>query len=401
MNSRLPTRLLRQIAAKQFAQQLIDLVRQWPWVYPRGIERSAKDWIQRAQARLGWYSGLRGDWYSEVYPGGINIHSLPEAAETAARVSVAQVTTQRYPEASVSFLKDAHLFSNEGLVFTRDNRVLAQYFHFFGVRRLSTAILSRPFSHVRLRVQRVSGAVGLLAAPQGRNYYHWIFDVLPRIHLLSRWAEIIESYAVPGDLSAVQLESLGYLGVKESQLLFLREGSRLRCHHLYVPSLPGSEGSTPPWALEFLRSSLLPASENVAGRGRLIYLVRGSLASRPILNEAELIARLEGLGFQAVTPESLSFAEQVALFRDARVVVAAHGAALANLAFATKARVLELFSADYARADCYFTLACQLGHTYDSWLDPHRAGPSKAWGAITADLRAVEERVKSLLRAVH
>lgn len=160
MISRLFTRLLRNNTSRRLLHQLIDLWRQWPWVYPRGIEPSARDWIRRSQARLGWYAGLRGDWYEEIYPGGINVHAAPKALETPLRAALAQVAVQRYSEASVSHFKDAHLWSSEGMVLTRDNRVLSQFFHLFGTRRLSTAILARPFGHARFRVQRVSESVG-------------------------------------------------------------------------------------------------------------------------------------------------------------------------------------------------------------------------------------------------
>ena len=60
-----------------FRQRMVDLLRQWPWIYPRGIEPSAQKWIQRAQERGGWYAGLRSDWYEEIYPGGISVYPQP------------------------------------------------------------------------------------------------------------------------------------------------------------------------------------------------------------------------------------------------------------------------------------------------------------------------------------
>jgi capsular polysaccharide biosynthesis protein len=381
-------------------ERLIDLLRQWPWIYPRGIEPSARDWIKRSQSRLGWYAGLRSDWHEAIYPGGISVHDHPAGLSDEARHFFDQVASRRYPEASMCFFSGAHLFSNEGMVLTRDNRVLAEFYHQFGTRPLTKVIRSRPFGFTSAKVRRIDEAIGLLAAPQGWNYYHWLFDVLPRWHLLERWRGVLGKYAVPGNVSAVQLEMLRLLGVERDQLLLLSENQRLRCQNLYVPSLPGSEGCSPPWVVPFLREKFLPAAVGFAGQGPLIYIVRGSSAQRPVLNEPYLIARLERRGFKAVAPEKLSFPQQVALFRDARVVVAAHGAGLANLAFATKIAVLELFSADYARADCYFTLARQAGYFYDCWLDSRTASPAKSWGAITADLDAMEQKLDGLQRAL-
>jgi hypothetical protein len=400
MISRLMARLQRDSPARLTLQKAVDLFRQWPWIYPRGIEPSAQEWINRSQRSLGWYAGLRSDWHEEIYPGGISVHDHPEGLSDTARSFFNHVASRRYPDTSVCFFSGAHLFSNEGMVLTRDNRVLAEYYHQFGVKPLSKTIGTQPFGLLRSDVQRIDEAVGLLAAPQGWNYYHWLFDVLPRLHLLERWQGVIEKYAVPDNLSAVQLESLQLLGLESKHLLFLSAKKRLRCQHLYVPSLPGSEGCSPPWVQPFLQEKFLPAAAGVRGQGPLIYIVRGPSAKRPVLNESELIGRLERRGFRAVTPETLSFVEQVALFRDARVVVAAHGAGLANLAFASKIGILELFSADYARVDCYFTLARHAGFSYDSWLDVRKAGPDRPWGAITVDLAAIDQKVAGLQKAL-
>jgi hypothetical protein len=387
-------------AAASLRERVVDLARQWPWIYPRGIAGSAQAWVQRSQQQLGWYGGLRSDWYEEIHPGGVSVYPHPEGLSAAARTAFDQVASRRYPAASVCFLSGAHLVGREGLVLTRDNRVLSEYYHQFGTRPLARTILSRPFALTHTRVQRIKEPVALLAAPQGWNYYHWVSDVLPRWHLLERWHGVIGQYAVPDNLSPIQLESLQLLGISRDRLLFLSANQRLRCQHLYVPSLPGSEGCSPPWVLPFLQEKFLPAAALFHGPAERIYLARGPQAARPVLNEDQLMARLERRGFRRIVADGLSFPEQVALFRDARLVIAAHGAGLTNLAFARRIGVLELLSADYPRADCYFTLSRQAGHPYDCWLDEARAAPDKPWGAITVDLDAVERKIDALERAL-
>ena len=163
------------------------------------------------------------------------MHAHPAGLSDEVRTFFDQVASRRYPDASMCFFSGAHLFSNEGMVLTRDNRVLAEYYHQFGTRPLAKVVRSRPFGFTSAHVRRIDEAIGLLAAPQGWNYYHWLFDVLPRWHLLERWRGVIGKYAVPAGLSTVQLDSLRLLGVERSQLLMLSENQRLRCQHLYVP----------------------------------------------------------------------------------------------------------------------------------------------------------------------
>jgi capsular polysaccharide biosynthesis protein len=381
---------------RQLHQILVDLISQWPWIFPRGIESSARDWIARAQKRHGWYHGLRREWQVILHAEGLVVQSPPPGLPRIAQPEFNFVASRRYPDASVSFLTGAHLFGDEGLVLTRDNRVLAEFYHQFN-RPLSRIVFGRPFGLFNLTVQRSAVAIGLLASPQNRNYYHWLFDALPRWHLLERWHGVIEQYAVPDNLASAQLETLRLLGVTEDKMLPLKPGGRLRCQYLYVPSLPGSEGCYPPWSLDFLREKFLPHAASTPGLGPLIYIQRGLASKRPVLNEPELIAMLEPRGFRAVALESHSFLEQVAIFRDARVIVAAHGAGLANLAFATKSSaLLELYSPDYIRPDCFFTLARARGLTYDLWIDGVMPGSRRPWGSIIADLPAISTKLDHL-----
>lgn len=375
-------------------QSLVDLARQWPWIFPRGLEPSVADWVRRAQGKSGWYAGLRTNWHESLYPEGVLANPPPPDLPAAARAEFQHVASRRYPAAGVSHLAGASLVGDQGMVVTPDNHLLTEFHH-----RFAHAARVRPFATLDRRPQRFDPPVALLAAPEGRNHYHWLFDVLPRLHLLQRWRGVIERYAVPAGLSLVQLESLRLLGIEPAHLLDLSPRGRIRCEHLYLPSLPGSEGCYAPWAREFLQAAFLPPATRTPGAGPRIYVPRNPGAPRPVLNEIELAARLERRGFRPVALEKLSFLEQVAIFRDAQVVVAAHGAGLANLAFARSAALLELFSQDYLRPDCFFTLCRQAGHGYDCWLDPQPPGAARPWGAITADLAAIERKLDGLERA--
>jgi capsular polysaccharide biosynthesis protein len=376
-------------------QRLVDIWRQWPWILPRRIESSAADWIRRAARRSGWYAGLRGNWHEPMYAEGVTVNPPPSDLPEAARAEFQHVASRRHPAAGVFHLTGASLVGDQGMVVTPDNHLLAEFHH-----RFTGSPRPRKLDLLDLAPRRFGAPVALLAAPEARNHYHWLFDVLPRLHLLERWRDVIEHYAVPAGLNAVQRESLQLLGIKPEQLLELPSRGRLRCQHLYVASLPGSEGCYAPWAREFLRTIFLPAAASTVGAGPRIYIHRGPQAKRPVLNEDALTDRLERRGFRIVQLEKHSLVEQVAIFRDARVLVAAHGAGLANLAFARRTALLELFSQDYLRPDCYFTLCRQAGHPYDCWLDPHGPGTATPWGAITVDLAAVEKKLDALERMI-
>jgi capsular polysaccharide biosynthesis protein len=66
---------------------------------------------------------------------------------------------------------------------------------------------------------------------------------------------------------------------------------------------------------------------------RMIYVARTDTAGRTLRNEAEIIQRLEAMGFEIFIGSQHSVAEQVKVFREARLIVAPHGAGLTNLLF--------------------------------------------------------------------
>jgi len=95
-----------------------------------------------------------------------------------------------------------------------------------------------------------------------------------------------------------------------------------------------------------------------AGQGaRRVYLSRRGQSMRVMVGEAAFETALAARGFTIVRPETLSAGEQIALMREAEVVVGASGAALANAVFLPRgARVVEIqplnFTSQWVRAAC-------------------------------------------------
>jgi hypothetical protein len=136
----------------------------------------------------------------------------------------------------------------------------------------------------------------------------------------------------------------------------------------------------------------LPAARSAAGPR--LYLSRFDTPRRPLLNEQALAARLEREGFRILTMSALAPAEQLAAVRDAAMVVAPHGAALAGLVLAAAGTgVVELFNPRRGLAD-FAALAHGAGARYAAVFGtPERApdGAEDAWRIdVDAVLRAID-----------
>ncbi len=209
----------------------------------------------------------------------------------------------------------------------------------------------------------IAGRVGVLAARGDASYYHYLTDVLPRLALLEQGPPV-QWFYLPAS-QPFQRELIELLAIPGTRVIDSDRARHLQAEMLVVPGLPDVDLKTPPWVVRFLRDRLLPpTAERVPGTR--IYVTRGNRrGGRIVINETEVVAALGELGFRLVDPGRMTVAEQITTFAAAEWIVAPHGAALTNLAFASSgASVVELFAPDYVQG-CYWKLSeCVPGLTY-------------------------------------
>jgi capsular polysaccharide biosynthesis protein len=80
-------------------------------------------------------------------------------------------------------------------------------------------------------------------------------------------------------------------------------------------------------------------------------------------NELEVIAYLEGEGYETIYAEQLSFVEQVRLFQSASSIIAANGSALQNLIFSdVSVNVFVLASSNLHNWGTFYGMMSALGY---------------------------------------
>lgn len=274
----------------------------------------------------------------------------------------------------VAELADAKIIGEAKLVATSADTVLGGVQFLYGT---SDPLGHRLLKRGGLRLpQRLEGTVSLLAASNGDNYYHWLFDSLPRLWLLQRAGfrlEDVDWFILNQSRPAFQVQTLEKAGIARSKLRYTSKYRIVQCRRLLVPSMPGRLGYAAPWACRYLRELFLPKTPLVADRK--IYISRQNAQGRKILNEADIVPILARHGFEIVHAERLNFDEQVRLFASARQVVAIHGAGMSNLVWCPPGTtVLELGSPTHHN-ECFSTIAANGGLAYDHlFLDQAPAG---------------------------
>jgi capsular polysaccharide biosynthesis protein len=212
------------------------------------------------------------------------------------------------------------------------------------------------------------------------NHYHWLMDGIGRLAAATPpvW-DGIAGVLVPEALTPVAAEALAATGLAARlPLLKVAADDRVAAQRLVVPwTLAG--GFWPHPALPRHLAGLLPALPPNPVFPRRLYVDRTGSGNRRLENEAEVIAALRRLGVMPVRLEGLSFATQVALFRHAELVVAPHGAGLANLVFAPPGcAVVELVMDAYPHW-AFRRLAALGGLRYDCVIGRAPPAPPGTW----------------------
>jgi capsular polysaccharide biosynthesis protein len=230
------------------------------------------------------------------------------------------------------------------------------------------------------------------------GYYHWLIDVLPRWQIMEDHDLLNNAtLLVPKFNRPFQKESLSFLCSPEQPVQEFDE-NYCRVDELLFLSPLNPYGYSGADNVNFLRKKFCSTELPPGDSPECLYLSRRLAKLRRVVNEDLLEGWLESQGFKIVCPETLSFPEQVHLFRKARVVVAPHGAGLTNTVFMPPdSTVIELFPPSFPRKNiyhCYWTLAAACNHRYHAISGILKDQASIDFEIQLDDLKSTMERLK-------
>jgi capsular polysaccharide biosynthesis protein len=243
-----------------------------------------------------------------------------------------------------------------GAVLTSDNQLLADLSpDVWGVENHPI------FSRFRLpRVRKLAGRTAIAVTPEAPgNYYHWLIDLLPRIGLLGSTKggfEFFEHLLINGRRVPYEIESLAAAGTPLEKIWYVDARDRFRVEEAIIPSMDQVSRTVAPWKIDMLRAlgNSLPSAHSLTGR---LYVSRRRAAVRRVANEQELETLLQVANFTVVELETRSWKEQVVAFANAELILAPHGAALANIAFCKPGTWVAEISTRGGYKDFYLQLA--------------------------------------------
>ena len=261
---------------------------------------------------------------------------------------------------------------------------------------------------------KIKGKVlSLLTGGAGNsNYWHWMYDVIPRFSLCSEKINLenIDYYLVPSLKLKFQNETLSELGIDASKLLSSKKYRHIYADELFVTDHPYAYSdqpskdihNIPEWISIWLKEKFIKKDKQENKKlPKKFYIDRSDSISnvaklRTIVNEEEVKDFLEKKGFSSIRLSDLHFADQVQLFNQADFVVGLHGAAFANMAFCkSKTKVLEFKNTTDDKVIENLARTNNLNFTSIS-CEPVAFNFTNQLGHIKVPIEVLEEKINNL-----
>lgn len=339
---------------------------------------------------------INGAGFREIFPA--EHYDMPrppgfEGADWAIFQSGMKTTV---PAGRLIDLKDGYLVSEDSWVFTAGRVAVLGLWDQQG--RMSEP--QRIYAAGEVTPERLAtahhlpGATLVLNQLVAGNFYHFVNQCLPRLAIAEKYIDLaaIDHFVTPRNTTGFMRQLLAHCGIDDAKIVPM-DMDVIRCDRMIATSNPGPHHVPPSWANDYLRR-IMPVVPSPLANKR-IFISRLDAPKRRLLNHDAVMAVLERHGFEHVTMSGRSVAEQAAIFRETEIMVAVHGAALANLAFSKPSmKVVELLPKNHLQP-CFWTVGKIGGLDYTILRGSEKPLAMAKWrldvdADLTIDLAALE-----------
>ena len=266
----------------------------------------------------------------------------------------------------IYIVKNARIYTdnNENLAIIKDNLILPHisFQQVFGILRSSkyncTLVKGTPSF-----IKKINGKVfNLCQGASGNNYFHFMFDIIPKIFLLNSKISLKKiDYFYIANPKEWQIKILKNLGITEDKLLSSKKYNHIIADEIYTVDHPwyikgtiqNSVKEIPSWIV--LKNRDIFLKKNRKNTKKRIFLDRSNssynhcqISNPNFVNE--FIVRNK---FKSLKPELSTFKTQINLFNNTSIILGAHGASLANIIFCRpRTKIIELIPADHPNKKC-------------------------------------------------
>ncbi len=176
------------------------------------------------------------------------------------------------------------------------------------------------------------------------NYFHWLFDILPKIKICSEVYNLknIENFYFSKlhkwQKNILEILDLQNIKILDSSIYRHVQATKIIAvdHPWYEKGYINEEAANiPDWIVNWLKEIFLTKAESFNANDKIFIDRRDDTKFNhcQIINDEEVFQYLKSKGFSKYKVGQLSFKNQIHLFHNAKIIIGPHGAAFANLVF--------------------------------------------------------------------
>tara|TARA_B100002019_G_C21238221_1_gene583992 strand:+ start:606 stop:1718 length:1113 start_codon:yes stop_codon:yes gene_type:complete len=300
-------------------------------------------------------------WFFKIFYGKIKFYENSKD-NTDCNILTSQIDTQfKY---SVYFTNNARLYTDtvNNCAIINNQKILSGPSYQIIDTKFETIEKNIVLSIGTPRIKKkLNGKVlSLLTGGAGNhNYWHWLFDVLPRLNIVSNIKRLkdFDFYLFPNLGKNFQKETIDALGIPLEKCISSLKYRHIECEQLVNTDHPYviNNNATyeiqnlPLWIIKWLKKNLTKGIDLKDSQyPKKIFIDRKDASPnvskrRKIINEEEVKYFLSNNGYKIINLSDYHFNDQMKFFYNAQKITGLHGAGFSNVLFCDKkTQVLEL-----------------------------------------------------------
>lgn len=197
------------------------------------------------------------------------------------------------------------------------------------------------------------------------NYAHWLTDNLIYLYVyVTKMKPLGVKIVLPDSLLGFAKETVEIMGIEPADIIVAGDDVMAFDDLHFMDTI--YFGEIPQIFKEAVHHLKVNGLKGQAAPSvdQSVYISRRDAVSRPLINNAELEARLLQSGFDIVATGELTLRAQIALFANAKIVLGQHGAGLINAIFCEPGAVLVELFPEYMLQAHFWTAASLVGVRY-------------------------------------
>ena len=204
--------------------------------------------------------------------------------------------------------------------------------------------------------------LNLAQGASGNNYFHFFFDIIPKIYLIKKKIRNHINFYYVSAPKQWQIKIFKILGIKESELINSSIHKHIFADQIICLDHPwyhkgfiqDQVKKLPKWVILINRKIFLKKALRFKCSKKIFLDRSGSRFSHcQIFNQKPINKWVKKNNLIIYKPEKLPFKKQIHLFKNASVILGAHGAAFTNIIFCKPGtKIIEIIPADHPNRKC-------------------------------------------------